>query len=69
MIFVAAMDRKLLLRPYAIRFKKSGTKVRPEAVFLLKILAGSGSDVAGADPHSQSWQDIRNFLSLGSNSI
>ncbi|EIE24419.1 Brix-domain-containing protein [Coccomyxa subellipsoidea C-169] len=26
-IFVAAMDRKLLLRPYAIRFKKSGTKI------------------------------------------
>lgn len=26
-IFVAALDRKLLLRPYAIHFKKSGTKV------------------------------------------
>ncbi len=26
-IFVAALDRKLLFRPYAIRFKKSGTRV------------------------------------------
>lgn len=26
-IFVAALDRKLLFRPYAIRFKKSGTKI------------------------------------------